>query len=51
MQGSNDWSGSSNHEFQENLHQAVIAGEVGRASRLHEGIKKYLAQHASSSSK
>jgi hypothetical protein len=43
-----DWSSPQGSEFQEIMDGAVIAGELGRARRIYEGIRNDLSRHPGS---
>ena len=45
-----DWSSPQGNEFRDVMDQAIIAGELGRAQRIYEGIQNELSQHPRNSS-
>lgn len=45
-----DWSTQPGNEFQKTMDEAILAGELGRARRIYDGVKKELSQHPENSS-
>jgi hypothetical protein len=45
-----DWTSPAGNEFQQIMDEAIIAGQLGRARRIYEGIQIDLSQNSQSSS-
>ena len=45
-----DWSSASGSEFQKIMDEAILAGQIGRAQRVYEGIQKDLSEYSEDSS-